>query len=245
MNKILIRIPKFGQVAIVLSAATAGVVAARYLESRKINGAERLSDALLRTQKLRDAAEKLPEATAQVLAACAAYFVDVAFQAAEGLGSAAKTEDPTGYSRTHTHPYTGAAVTVLTEATGTEQLLTYAVTIPETGEVRGTRRGGGMKISGLSPARPTPDVAQISLKHDYSAQIETEFEVADYLLTGKTRMFGKAHLRDNQGNVAQITIGYDGAISGSVTRDNRVIGRFDGKVAEGLNFKQFEIEGGG
>ncbi len=244
MNNILIRIPKFGQVALVLSAATAGVVAARYLESRKINGAERLANALLHTQKLRDAAEKLPDTTAPVLAACAAYFVDIAFQAAEGLGSAAKTEDPMGFSRTHTHPYTGAAVTVLTEAAGTEQLLTYAVTIPEAGEVRGTRRVGGMKISGLAPARPTPDVAQISLKHDYSAQIETEFEVADYLLTGKTRMFGKAHLRDNQGNVAQITIGYDGAISGSVTRENRVIGRFDGKVAEGLNFKPFEIEGG-
>ena len=87
-------------------------------------------------------------------------------------------------------------------------------------------------------------MAQISLTNDYSAQIETEFEVADYLITGKTRLFGKAHLRDNQGNVAQITIGYDGVISGSVTRDNRVIGRFEGKVAEGLNFKQFEIEGG-
>ena len=61
MNNILIRIPKFGQVALVLSAATAGVVAARYLESRKINGAERLSDALLRTEKLTDAAAKLPE----------------------------------------------------------------------------------------------------------------------------------------------------------------------------------------
>ena len=244
MNKTLIRIPKFGQVAIVLSAATAGLVAARYLESRKINGAERLSDALLHTQKLRDAAEKLPTSTAQVLAACAAYIVDVAFQAAEGLGSVNKAEDPIGFSRTRAHPYTGAAVTVLTEATGTEQILTYAVTIPDAGEARGTRRVGGMKISGLSPARPTPDVAQISLKHDYTAQIETEFEVADYLLTGKTRMFGKAHLRDNQGNVAQITIGYDGVISGSVTRDNRVIGRFDGKVAQGLNFKQFEIEGG-
>ena len=171
--------------------------------------------------------------------------MDVAFQAAEGLGSVNKAEDPTGASRTHTHPYTGAAVTVLTEAAGAEQLLTYAVTIPNTGEVRGTRRVGSMKISGLSPARPTPDVAQISLTNDYSAQIETEFEVADYLITGKTRLFGKAHLRDNQGNVAQITIGYDGVISGSVTRDNRVIGRFEGKVAEGLNFKQFEIEGGG
>ena len=243
MHKILAR-PTFGQVTALLSIATGALVAARYLETRKINGAERLADALLHTNKLRDAAEKLPDASAQAVALCAAFFVDVAYQAAEGLGSASKAEDPAGYSRTHSHPYTNAVVTVLTEADGPEQLLTYAVTIPDVGEVRGTRRVGAMRISGLAPARPTPDTAQITLKDGYTAQIETEFEVADYLLLGKTRMSGKARLRDDRGNVALLTIGYDGLISGTVTRDARVIGRLDGKVAHGLQYKSYEIEGG-
>ena len=132
-----------------------------------------------------EAQRSLPEASETVLAACAAYVVDVAYRAAEGQGLPGVAEDPIGHSRTHRHPYTHAVTTVLTESHAPDHLLTYAVTLPEIGEVRGTRRVGALRVTGLSPARPAPDTVQITLTHDYTAQMETEFEIADYLVTGQ------------------------------------------------------------
>jgi hypothetical protein len=239
--------PKKGEVATIAALATAavgGLIASRYLSARKISGAERLADALLHTDRLRDAARHLPDTSAAALADCAGYLLGAAWRAAEALGVGAAREDPVQHSRTHTHPYTHATATVLTEATAPEQILTYAVTIPETGEVRGTRRVGALRLSGLSPARPTPDTVQITLPDGYTAQIESEFEVADYLVTGRTRLFGAATLRDNRGNVGRLNIGYDGAISGTITKDARVVGRFEGNAAHSLHFRQYQIEGG-
>ena len=51
---------------------------------------------------------------------------------------------------------------------------------------------------------------------------------------GHTRLFGSATLRDNRGNVGRINIGFDGTVTGTITRDARVIGRFEGKVATAL-----------
>ncbi|HZP80302.1 MAG TPA: hypothetical protein VFB21_01570 [Chthonomonadaceae bacterium] len=229
----------------ILASALAGsVVASRYFGTRKISGAERLAEALLDTESLREAGRDLSEASEKALAACAAYLVHMAFRSAEGLGAASGAEDPIGYSRTHTHPYTHAAATVLTEAGGADARLTYAVNVPDVGEVRGTRHIGPVHISGLCPARRTPDIAQITLADGYTAQLESEFEVGDYLVTGRTRLFGAATLRDNRGNVGRLNIGYDGTISGTITREARVIGRFEGRVAHGLNFKRYQLESG-
>lgn len=232
------------KIAILASAAVGGLIATRYLSGRKINGAERLADALLDTEALKEGVHGLSDAaTEKALAACAAYLVGVASRAAEGVGASGGAEDPVGYSRTHTHPYTEATATVLTEAVSPDQLLTYAVNLPQVGEVRGTRRIGSLKMSGLAPARPANDTVQMTLANDYTAQLESEFEVADYLMTGRSRLFGAATLRDNAGNVGRINIAHDGAITGTVTRDARIIGRFEGQVTQGLRFRQNQIEG--
>ena len=233
--------PTPGQVALLLALSIASVAGLRLLAARKINGAERLAEALLDTEKLHEGARGLPDAGETVLAACAAYVVNVAYRAAEGQGIAGVQEDPVGYSRTHRHPYTHAVTTVLTESHSPDLLLTYAVTVPELGEIRGTRRVGALRVTGLSPARPAPDTVQISLTHDYSAQAETEFEIADYIVMGHTRLFGSATLRDNRGNVGRINIGFDGTVTGTVTRDARVVGRFEGKVATGITFRQYDL----
>jgi hypothetical protein len=233
------------RLAVIASTVAGAVVTSRYLGTRKVSAAERLTETLLDTERLREVNSKLSEHTESVLAACAAYMVHVAYRASEGLGVASGADDPLGYSRTHTHPFTHAAATVLTEANAPEHLLTYAVTIPDVGEVRGTRRVGALKMAGLSPARATPDTAQITLSQGYTMQFESEFEVAEYLVTGRTRLYGAATMRDNRGNVGRLHIGFDGTVSGTITREARVIGRFEGRAAEGLNFKQYHIESGG
>ena len=233
--------PTRGQVAALIVLSVAGVAGLRLLGARKINGAERLAEALLDTEKLNEAQRSLPEASETVLANCAAYVVGVAYRAAESQGIGGVSEDPIGHSRTHNHPYTHAVTTVLTESHAPDHLLTYAVNLPEIGEVRGTRRIGSLRVTGLSPARPAPDTVQITLTHDYTAQMETEFEIADYLVMGHTRVFGSATLRDNKGNVGRINIGFDGTVTGTITREARVVGRFEGKVATGVTFRQYDL----
>jgi hypothetical protein len=231
------------RIAFVAAAVAGGLIASRYFSTRKVNAAERLADALLDTETLKEGVHNLSEASEKALAACATYLVSVANKAAEAVGASGGTEDTVGYSRTHTHPYTQVTATVLTEAMSPEQRLTYAVTIPDVGEVRGTRSVGTLKMSGLSPARPAVDTVQITLNKDYTAQVVTEFEVADYLVTGRSRLFGAATLRDSEGNVGRINIAHDGTVNGTVTRDAHVIGRFEGQVATGVRFRQNQIEG--
>ena len=247
MNNILIRIPKFGQVAIVLTAATGasrGGAVPGVAENQRGGTAFRRPAAIPKNS--RDAAAKLPEATAQVLAACAAYFVDVAFQAAEGLGSAAnKAEDPTGV-QPDAHPPLHRSRRHRPDRSGRRGAI-IDLRRHDSRHRRSARNPARGKHENFRPV-PRPPNARCRANFPESTitprKSKRNLKSPITCITGKTRMFGKAHLRDNQGNVAQITIGYDGAISGSVTRDNRVIGRFEGKVAEGLNFKQFEIEGG-
>ncbi len=236
--------PNLGQVALMATGLMSAYVAARYYAARKINAAERLAEALLDSERLHEAARSLPDASDTILAACAAYLINVAYRAAEGQGISSGAEDPIGYSRTHHHAYTHAVTTVLTEANSPEHLLTYAVNLPEVGEVRGTRRVGGLRVTGLSPARPAADTVQITLPYGYTAQLESELEIAEYLITGQTRLYGSATLRDNRGNVGRINISYDGAVTGTITRDAHIVGRFEGKVAQGVTFRQHQIEPG-
>jgi hypothetical protein len=250
---------KKGDVAktlLLLSLAAGGLIASRYLGTRKVSAAERLAESLLDTERLRDAARKLSDSKEAGLAACAAYLVNFAYRAAEGIGAASGVEDPIGYSRTHTHPFTNVTATVLTEerpASGSTHLegapeprqifLTYAVTIPEVGEVRGTRQMGGLQM-GLPPSRSVPDTLQITLPDGYTAQLESQFQVAESLVTGQPRLFGSATMRDNHGNVGRLIIAHDGVISGTITRDARVIGRFEGRAAHGLYFQQLHLAAG-
>jgi hypothetical protein len=227
----------------VIAAAGAGLIAAsRYMTKRKVNGAERFADALLDVERLRSAALHLDENPSAVLAGCAAYWVGVAGFAAEGIGAPAAEDDPVGYSRTHTHPYTNATSTVLTESYTPDHRLIFAVAVPELGEIRGARQIGALKMSGLAPARPVPDAIQITLKDGYTAQIVAELEVADYVVTGKSRLFGSLTLRDNRDNAGRVNIAFDGGISGTITREAKVIGRFNGTLANGLNYQQNQLE---
>lgn len=236
--------PTLGQIALLVTGLAGAALVARLYGARRYNGAERLAEALLETERLTAAARSLPNASETVLAACAAYLIQVAYRAAEGQGLTAGIEDPIGYSRTHRHPYTQAVTTVLTETHAPEHRLTYAVNIPDVGEVRGTRKVGGLRVTGLSPSRPAPDTAQITLPHGYTAQMETEFEIAEYLVTGQTRLFGAATLRDNQGNVGRINVGFDGTVTGTITRDAHIVGRFEGKVSQNITFRQYELPPG-
>jgi hypothetical protein len=236
--------PTLAQIGLLATGIFSAAVIARYYGARKFNGAERLAEALLDSDRLHEAVRSLPDASETVLADCAIYMVNVAYRAAEGQGLSGGMEDPVGYSRTHRHPYTHAVTTVLTESNSPEHLLTYAVNIPEVGEVRGTRRVGGLHVAGLPPARPAPDTVQITLPHNYTAQLETEFEISEYLMTGQTRLYGVATARDNMGNVARVNVAYDGAVTGTVTRDAHVIGRFEGKLATGVTFRHYQIPPG-
>ncbi|MBC7528812.1 MAG: hypothetical protein H7308_14860 [Chthonomonadaceae bacterium] len=248
MSHIFVKIPKFAQATALLTLAAGGVVLSRFFNTRNVNGAERLTNALLDTESLQAAARRNPEeASAQMLADCAAYAVRFAFLAAEGVGPVNRYEDAGGTSRTHTHPYTRAVATVLTENNTEKQTLTYAVSIPDVAEVRGTRTIGQVRLSGLSPARPIPETLQITLgsneEDGYSAQIESELEVADYLVTGRVHLSGSTTLRDNVGNVGRVNIAYDGSVSGTITRDAHVIGRFEGQVNSGIQYRQYQLEG--
>lgn len=238
--------PKKGEILATAAIAILGtgwLVASRYMGTRKISAAESLAESLLDVERLKEAARKLPDSSEAALAACAGYMVNMAYRSAEGFAAASGDNDPLGYSRTHTHPYTRAAATVLTEAVVPELLLTYAVSLPEVGEVRGTRRVGARNIANVPSSRPAPDTAQITLPDGYTAQIETEFEVTDYLVMRRLGVAGAATLRDNRDNVGRLHIAPDGTISGTITRNARVIGRFEGKAQHGLHFKQHQLEG--
>ena len=242
-----LRLPTRGDVVkltVGLSLAAGGVAALRQLTTRRICMAERLADSLLDTARLRDAWAALPERTGDALAGCADFCIEMAFRSSDHLGSADVVEDPVGQCRTQTHPYTRAAAAVLTEAGAPDCVLTYAVVVPGSAEVRGTRRLGMRKIAGLAPARPMLDAMQVTLGDNYTAQMETEFDIADLLVTSHGRLFGTVTMRDNCGNAARINIRFDGTIAGAMTRDARVVGRFEGKVPGGIRFKQYQLESG-
>ena len=230
-----------GQIALLAPLAVGGLVAARYFGAKKVGAAERLANALIDTGRLTGATVYSSSSPETALAECAAYLINVSVGASSGMGRAGGAEDPIGHSRSVRHPYTHVSATVLTESTGSTQVLTYSVDLPDGGAVRGTRTVRPQRLSGLTMARPTPDTVQISLGDDYSAQLESEFEATDYLITGKNQVFGTATLRDNRGNVGRLNVGRDGVISGTITRDARVVGRFDGAAATGVNFQRYQI----
>ena len=229
------------QVTLLAASAAAAAVAARYYTTKNINCAETLSESLLDTDRLKDAVRDIPEMSEGLLAACAAYFTQFAARVAEGQGMPGSSEDIPGFSRTKQHPFTHSIATVITEENTPEQKLTYAVVIPSIGEVRGTRRTQNIRLALFPPSRPVFDTLQITLPNDYTAQIETELLMTESLSSWQTRLYGTAVLRDNRGNVGRFHIAMDGQITGAVTRDAHVIGRFEGKAPSDFRFRQYEI----
>ncbi len=242
MPDTLAKAPPVAHVLLLASAVAGTLLAGKYMAARKVSAGERLADALLHTARLADAARELPDRSEMALSACALYMVDLAYHASEGLSLASGADDPIGFTRTETHPYTRAVATVLTEANAPDHILTFAMNIPDVGEVRGTRRVGGLHLVGLSPSRPAPDTVQFTLPGGYSAQVETEFEHTENLVSKHARLFGALTLRDNDGNAGRLYVGHDGVIAGTMTRDNRVIGRFDGKIDQEARFSPYHLE---
>lgn len=244
MVNIAAKKPSVGQIAVLASAALTSVVAVRYFSGRKSSAAERLTEGLLDTTRLQTAVGHLPDTSHLALAECAGYILNVAVQSAPGVGIAHGEDDPIGYSRTQTQNFTGATATVRTETAAPDRTINYAVAIPEVGEVRGIRRIGALKLTGIIPAHDTPDIVQIVLAEGYSAQIETDLHTAENMIVGKDRVFGTLALHDNQGNAGHINVEFDGGVSGTITRDSRIIGRFEGKISEGLRFTPYQIPPG-
>jgi len=239
--EIAVKKPSVGQMALLTTAALTSVVAVRYFSNRKASAAERLTEGLLETTRLQTAAGHLPDASHLALAECAAYLLNVALRAAPGVGIARGDDDPIGYSRTQTHSFTGTTATVRTEAAAPDRTINYAVTVPDVGEVRGIRRIGALEVTGFVPAHATPDTVQIVLAGGYTAQIEADLHTAENMIFGKDRVFGSLALHDNQGNAGHIQAAFDGVLSGTITRDSRIIGRFEGKISEGLRFTPYQI----
>ena len=92
------------KVALVASTLLGGVAVARLLSGRKDDPTQRFTEALLATERLREAAKQMPDAPERLLAACAAYLLDVAYHSAEGLHARGGAEDAIGKSRTRVHP---------------------------------------------------------------------------------------------------------------------------------------------
>ena len=242
--EIAIKRPSVGQLALLTTAALTSVVAVRYFGSRKACAAERLAEGLLETTRLQAAADHLPDASHLALSECAGYLLGVALRAASGVGVARGDDDPIGFSRTQTHNFTGATATVRTEAAAPDRTINYAVVVPDVGEVRGIRRIGALEMTGFVPAHATPDTVQIVLANGYTAQIEADLHTAENMIVGRDRVFGALALHDNQGNAGHIQVGFEGTLSGTITRDNRIVGRFEGKIAEGLRFTPYQIPPG-
>jgi hypothetical protein len=236
--------PSVGQLALLTTAALTSVVAVRYFSNRKASAAERLTEGLLDTTRLKTAAGHLPDASHLALAECAGYLLNVALQAAPGVGIGHGDDDPIGASRTQTHNFTGSTATVRTESAAPDRTINYAVVVPEVGEVRGIRRIGMLQIVDFIPAHATPDTVQIVLPGGYTAQIESDLNTAENMVVGKDRVFGSLALHDNQGNAGHIKVAFDGHLSGTITRDSRIIGRFEGKISEGLRFTPYQLSPG-
>ena len=232
----------FGLAAIAALAA-GGLIGARYFSLKKVSSAERLCDALLDSEPLKQALETPSALSEKRLALCAEYFLTVNRKASEGVGVANAQSDPVGHNRVQSHKYTGAVVSLVTESNSPEQSLSYSVRIPGVGEATGTRQVGGMRMSGIYPAYPTPESVQIQLEDGYTAQIESELQVTDTLLTGRARLFGVVTLRDNQGNVGRLHLGSEETLTGSITRNSQVVGRFDGSLPGNIRFTPYQIQG--
>jgi hypothetical protein len=226
--------------AVVAGGAALATGAARYAGSKRINAAQKLGEALLDTLRLEDAARYAENETEAALAACAAYLVNTAHQAAAGI-SGPPTLDPIGFERKVQSDRGAAVASVITTAHEPESRWQFEVDLPGVARVTGSRRLCSSKFSGPKVHMRTPDTVAIRFDNGYSASIESDMEFASNLLQlvgPATRVFGTASLSDNRGNVGRLRIEPSGEVSGTITRGSAIVGRFEGSLEEGLTFRQ-------
>lgn len=226
---------------LVATGATAAAVAARLYTARKSgqNGAELLTEALLETEALRDAARSLPD-SATALGHCVNYLLRFTAASIEGVPLGLHLSHPQPSVTKH-HPKTQAVATVVTAANSPSLRFDYAVALPDGTEVRGTRTLGAPHLSSLMPARSLTDTLQVNLTESYTVQMETEIDVFENLLGWQTRCKGTVVLRDNLGNVGRIQVTPDGSLMGTITRGGRIVGRVEGKMPADFRFRPYEL----
>jgi len=232
--------------AVVAGGAAAATAGARYVGSKRINAADRLGHALLDTARLTEAEAYCAAESEAALAACSAYLVNVAHQAAAGI-SGPPALDAVGYERTVKSADGSATATVTTTAHEPEARWQFEVVVQGLGRISGSRRLAASRFSGPRVKMSTPDTVTVRYDNGYSARIESDLEFASNLLQvvgPRTQVSGVAHLSDNRGNVGRLQIEQDGSIGGTITRGANVVGRFEGSLSEGLTFKQYPaVEG--
>lgn len=227
--------------AILAGGAAAATAGARYVSSKRINAAERLGYALLDTERLSDAAQYTETEPEAALAACSAYLVNVAHQAAAGI-SGPPTLDPVGFERTVRSENSPVTAIVTTTAHEPESRWQFEVVVPGVARVTGSRRLSASRFSGTSVRMSTPDTVSIRFDNGYAARIESDLEFASNLIqiTGpRTHVSGAAHLSDNRNNVGRLQIDQAGEVTGTITRGTHIVGRFEGSLSEGITFKQY------
>jgi hypothetical protein len=234
------------RMAVFAGGAAAATAGARYVSSKRINAADRLGQALLDTQRLLDAAQYSDTESEAALAACAAYLVNVAHQAAAGI-SGPPALDPVGFERTVKSETSPASAIVTTTAHEPESRWQFEVTVPDLARVTGSRRLTSSRFAGPRVKMSTPDTVSIRFDNGYAARIESDLEFASNLLQvvgPRTHVTGAAHLSDNRNNVGRLQIDQAGEVTGTITRGTRIVGRFEGSLTEGVTFKQYTaVEG--
>ena len=234
------------RMAVVAGGAAAATAGMRYVNSKRINAADRLGQALLDTERLREASSYSETESEAALAACSAYLVNVAHQAAAGI-SGPPALDPVGFERIVRCEESAATAVVTTTAHEPESRWQFEVTIPEVARVTGSRRLTSSRFSGPRVRMNTPDTVSIRFDNGYSARIESDLEFASNLIQvvgPRTQVSGTAHLSDNRGNVGRLQIDPDGEVTGTITRGPNIVGRFEGSLDSGITFKQYSaLEG--
>ncbi len=226
--------------AVVAGGAALATGAARYAGSKRINAAQKLGEALLDTVRLDEAANYADKESEAALAACAAYLVNTAHQAAAGI-SGPPSLDPIGFERKVQSERSAATASVITTAHEPESRWQFDVEVPGTARVTGSRRLSSSKFAAPKVHMRTPDTVAIRFENGYSASIESDMEFASNLLQvvgPTTRVYGTASLSDNRGNVGRLRIESSGEVSGTITRGSSIVGRFEGSLADGLTFRQ-------
>lgn len=227
-------------VAGVAGAGVAATAGARYFGSKRFNAAEKLATALLEVGRLEDAARLSNTETEAALAACAAYLINAAYEAAAGI-TGPPTIDPVGTERKMTSERYDARATVITTTHEPESRWQFDVEFPSVARVTGSRRLKSSKFTGPSVSMQTPDTLSIRFENGYLVNIESDMEFSSNVLnpTSKTKITGNAWLSDNRQNVSRLKIDGKGEVTGTVTRGTDIVGRFEGSLQDGLTFRQY------
>ncbi len=229
------------RVAAIASVGAATAAAGRYFSSRRVNAAQRLGEALLEDDHLREAQRYSDTESEAALASCAAYLINAAHYASEGIVGP-PANDPIGYERRVQHKGGGAFSSIITTAHEPEMRWQFQTEIPGIGQISGSRRLTNIGISKLSTQMKTPDTMSIRLPNGYSATLESDLKLSGPLLTvpwKKSTPHGVISLSDNKGNVGRLEILNGGQIQGTITRGSEIVGRFDGSLVNGLQFHQY------